>query len=104
MEVKENLTADDRIAALKRFNHPAYKRVANVVMGEPDDDYKAVVHSRILQEKKAKIEADWKVKKQEKERKKQLEARQKQLADMRKKAEKARKKAEAEKKKKEEAA
>merc|ERR1711896_26068 len=100
MEVKENLTKDDRVKNLKRFNHPSYKKVPNVVMGEPDGDFKKVVHARILKEKKEKAAQEWKSKKQEKERKKQLEERQKQLAQMRKKAEEQRKKAEAEKKKK----
>merc|ERR1712146_95184 len=91
MEVKENLTKADRLANLKRFSHPLYKKVARVVMGEPNDDYKKVVQSQILKEKKDKAEAEWKAKKAEKERKKQL-------ADMRKKAEEKRKAAEAEKK------
>merc|ERR1712072_751957 len=94
----ENLTQTDREANLKRFSNPAYKKIATVVMGEPNAAYKKVVHSRILKEKKEKAETEWKAKKQEKERKKQLEARQKQLADMRKKAEVQRKKAEEEKK------
>jgi len=100
MEVKENLSADDRAAALKRFSKHSYKRVAHVVMGEPDDAFKKVVHSKILKEKKEKAETEWKAKKVEVEKKIQLAARHKQLADMRKKAEKAKKKAEAEKKKK----
>jgi len=104
MEVKENLTTDDRKTALKRFNNPVYKKVARVVMGEPDQEFKDVVHSRILKEKKEKAEADAKAKKAEKERKKQLATRQKQLAEMRKKADEQRKKAEAEKKAKAEAA
>lgn len=98
MEVKENLTKADRLANLKRFNNPAYKKVAKIVMGEPNDEYKKVVHARILKEKKVKAETEWKAKKAEKERKKALAAKQKQLADMRKKAEEQRKKAEAEKK------
>merc|ERR1711904_371131 len=102
MEVKENLTKADRLANLKRFNNPAYKKVAKIVMGEPNDEYKKVVHARILKEKKEKAETEWKAKKAEKERKKALAAKQKQLADMRKKAEEQRKKAEAEKKKEEE--
>lgn len=100
MEVKENLTAADRIATLKRFNHPAYKKVAHVVMGEPSATYKKVVQSRILKDKQEKAVSEWKARKAEKTRKKQLELRQKQLADMRKKAEEARKKAAEEKKKK----
>lgn len=100
MEVKENLVQGDRISALKRFSNPAYKKIANVVMGEPSDAYKKIVHARILKEKKDKAETEWKAKKQERDRKKQLEARQKQLADMRKKAEDQKKKAEEDKAKK----
>merc|ERR1712159_831347 len=82
MEVKENLTKADRETNLKRFSHPSYKKVANIVMGEPNAEYKKVVHSVILKEKTEKAKAEWKAKVQEKERKKQLAARQKQLADM----------------------
>merc|ERR1712113_768749 len=39
MEVKENLTAADRKNNVQRFSHPAYKKVARVVMGEPNDDF-----------------------------------------------------------------
>jgi len=103
MEVKENLTEEDRIATLKRFANPMYKKVAAVVMGEPDDAYKKVVQSRILKEKKEKAITEWKAKKQEKDRKKQLALRQKQLADMRQKAEEQKKKAADEAKKAKEA-
>merc|ERR1712129_457708 len=70
MEVKENLTADDRTAAVKRFSHPMYKKVAAIVMGEPNDEYKKVVHARILKEKKEKAKAEWETTKKERERKK----------------------------------
>jgi len=100
MEVKENLTEQDRVATLKRFSNPMYKKVASVVMGEPDAAFKKVVHAKLLKEKKEKAVTEWKARKVEKEKKKQLAIRSKQLADMRKKAEAQKKIADAEKKKK----
>merc|ERR1719253_1221931 len=100
MEVKENLTEQDRVATLKRFSNPMYKKVASVVMGEPDAAFKKVVHAKLLKEKKEKAVTEWKARKIEKEKKKQLAIRSKQLADMRKKAEAQKKIADAEKKKK----
>jgi hypothetical protein len=98
MEVKENLLEADRKVNLKKFALPSYKKVARVVMGEPNDDYKKRVHAKILKEKQAKAEQEWKTRKAEKERKKQVALRQKQLNDMRKAAEEKKKKAEEEKK------
>merc|ERR1711972_1183366 len=76
----------------------SYKKIANVVMGEPSADFKKAVHSKLLKEKQEKANAEWKTKQEEKLKKKRSEARQKQLAEMRKKAEEQRKKAEEEKK------
>merc|ERR1712190_95386 len=78
MEVQHNLDAADRDVNIKRFNFPHFKKIAYVVMGEPDTDFKLQVHEKLLQEKQVKVDAEWKQKKI--------------LAD-RKKAEKARKKA-----------
>jgi len=94
--VKENLTKADRKANLRRFSNPAYKKTAYVVMGEPSDAYKKIIHGRILKDKKEKADNEWKTKKDR-------EARLKQLADMRKRTEEKKKKAEEEKKAKEEA-
>merc|ERR1712196_435878 len=91
MEVKENLLASDRKNNLKRFSNPAYKKVARVIMGEPKDDFKKAIHSRILKEKQAKAEGEWKQRKAEKERKKAVAARQKQLEQMKKVAEEKKK-------------
>jgi hypothetical protein len=69
MDVKENLLKADRKANLQRFCNPMYKKVAHVVVGEPNAEYKKRVHSRILKEKKETVEAAWKEKKQNKENK-----------------------------------
>jgi len=80
MEVKQNLTRAERTANLKRFNLPHFKKVAQVVMGEPTPEYKEMVHKKILEEKQAKAEMDWKMRKLDKERKKAIALRQKEAA------------------------
>uniref|UniRef100_A0A7S0FSP9 B30.2/SPRY domain-containing protein n=1 Tax=Pyrodinium bahamense TaxID=73915 RepID=A0A7S0FSP9_9DINO len=79
MEVKQNLTRAERKANLARFKKPCFKKIAHVVMGEPNAEYKAVIHSKILEEKQAKAEMDWKMRKLEKERKKAIALRQKEM-------------------------
>ena len=69
MEVKSNLVAAERTATLKRFTNPCYKKIAHVVMGEPNKEYKALVRNKILKDKQTKSDADWHVKQAEKERK-----------------------------------
>merc|ERR1712187_1027527 len=96
MEVKQNLVQADRKENLKRFNTPNFKKIAHVVMGEPSAAYKKLVQQKLLEEKQAKADAEWKVKKLEKERKKQIDKRQKQFAEMQKKALEAKQKAETE--------
>merc|ERR1712150_231911 len=91
-EVKANLIAEERKEVLARFCAPHFKRVAHVVMGEPNAEYKSAQHSKLLQEKQERVTAEWKAKKAEDERKKALELRQQQLIEMRKKADEARKK------------
>merc|ERR1712083_478936 len=125
MEVKENLVAADRKATLKRFNHPHFKRIAKVVMGEPSSDYKQKVHAELLAEKQHWADVEWKRKKDEqnwkrevakkkaeeeekrkarieeaKKRKEEVDAKRKELEAKRKEAADA-KKAEEEAKKKE---
>merc|ERR1712039_691556 len=103
MEVKANLIKEARAELLDRFSAPHFKTVATVVMGNPSDEYKEKKLSKVLEEKQAKANTEWKAKKAEEERKKQVALRQKQLADMRKKAEEQRKKVLEEAKKKREA-
>eukprot|EP00930_Biecheleria_cincta_P031030 TRINITY_DN2150_c0_g1_i1.p1 TRINITY_DN2150_c0_g1~~TRINITY_DN2150_c0_g1_i1.p1 ORF type:complete len:921 (+),score=279.57 TRINITY_DN2150_c0_g1_i1:51-2813(+) len=112
MEVSSNLVAEERAATLKRFSLPHFKKTAMVVMGEPPQDFKDKNKERLLQEKQAKSDAEWKAKKAEAERQKAVTKRQKALELMRKQAEEQRVKrmeeaqkklAEAQKKKAEEA-
>merc|ERR1712083_1267397 len=51
MEVKQNLVAADRTANLQRFNLAHFRKVAYVVMGEPDTDFKLRVHEKLLVDK-----------------------------------------------------
>merc|ERR1712226_600906 len=104
MEVKQNLVATDRSANLKRFNLPHFKRVAQVVMGEPKKDFKEKTHAKLLQEKQLQEDEAWKQKKVEFERRKAEKARKKLVEQKRKEMVEAQKKiAEENKKKREEA-
>jgi len=104
MEVKSNLIAAERQAVLKKFNYPCYKKVARVIMGEPTKEFKAKVHNKLLKDKQAKSDHEFKRKQADALRKKQVEKKQKEIAKARKEAEKKRQAAIAEKKKKEEEA
>jgi len=103
MEVKANLTQEERKSYLQRFCQPVFKKTAMVVMGPPDAEFKAQQQKAILKHKQDKADLAWKAAQAEKKRKKEAEQRQKQVAEMKKKAEKAkedaRKKKEAEAKK-----
>merc|ERR1712151_501819 len=109
MEVKNNLVESDRTATAKRFSSKHFKKVARVVMGEPSAEYKELVKDKLLKLKQEKLDAAFKVKKAEKEKKKIVAQKQKEAAERKKKADEARKaliekkKKEAEDKKKREA-
>jgi len=75
MEMKGNLVAADRAVSLKRFSQ--FETRAEVVMGEPNDDYKALVQELLLAKKKKDAEAEKKKKAMEGERKRLAEERQK---------------------------
>merc|ERR1712203_184427 len=85
MEVKENLTASDRKVNLKRFNLPHFKKIAAVVMGEPNAEYKEKVHAKLLQDKQRTMDAEHKQNLIAKERKKQERKKQKELEEKKKK-------------------
>merc|ERR1740129_860695 len=63
VDVKANLVADERKAAVSRF--VGFRTVARVMMGEPTAEFKNSVHEAMLQEKKAITEAKAKQKKTE---------------------------------------
>jgi len=75
MELKGNLLASERSAALKRFSK--FEGSAEVLMGTPNAEYKALVKELLLSEKKKKSEAEKKKKSMEAERKRLAEERQK---------------------------
>lgn len=95
MEVKSNLVKEERMETLKRFNTPNFKKVALVVMGEPDIQFKQKSYTALLVEKQARLDTEWKAKKA-------AAKRQKELQEMRRKADEQRKKKLEEAKKKEE--
>jgi len=92
MEVKANLVEADRKQILQRFSAPHFRKVAQVVMGEPSAEYKKVELEKMLKEKQEKSDALWHAKKAEKERKKRVAERAKQLAEAKKKFEEEKKK------------
>merc|ERR1711959_860407 len=77
MEVKSNLMAAERKEVLKKFNYPCFKKVAQVVMGPPNKEFKAVVQKKLLKDKQTKADNAFKAKKAEAARKKAQEARAK---------------------------
>jgi len=79
MEVKGNLVPADRAVNIKKFASSTYKKVAKVVVGEPDEDFKKSVQAELLKEKQAAEEMAWKIKQAEAERKKVIEAQMKEM-------------------------
>merc|ERR1712187_500665 len=65
MEVKSNLIAAERKEILDRFPKSSFNRVARIVMGEPDEDYKQAQQQGLLKDKQVKSDAEWKKKKEE---------------------------------------
>lgn len=59
MEVRGNLLKNDRSDVLARFAHPCYRRVAQIVTGEPTDDFKSRVYDALLKEKQERLDIQW---------------------------------------------
>jgi len=93
-ELKANLVATGREAALLRFQSQDFTRKAVVLVGEPDQEYKDRVLSLLLAEKRAKAEAEQKRKAQEEERKRLLELKKRKAEEARKAKEAAQRKKE----------
>mmetsp|Transcript_46372 Transcript_46372/g.83697 ORF Transcript_46372/g.83697 Transcript_46372/m.83697 type:complete len:432 (+) Transcript_46372:77-1372(+) len=79
MEIKSALVAEERAELLKNFTADKFKKTAMVVMGKPNDQFIEKTHERLLAEKQAKSNADWQIKKAEKQRQKEVARRQKEL-------------------------
>jgi len=90
MEVKSNLLAKDRREILKKFNYPCYKKVAHIVMGEPAEEFKAMVHNKLLKDKQARCDEVWKATKSQKMKQRLIALRDRDFRRKRRAAEKAR--------------
>merc|ERR1711920_295749 len=88
MEVKGNLTRDERMAALRRCGAANLKKVARVMIGAPTGGYRDLVLKRVLKEKQEKADAAFKVKRAESKRAKQEAFRIAKLEWARRRAEK----------------
>merc|ERR1712060_463324 len=87
MEVKSNLIAEERAEPVKRFCEPHYKKIAQIVVGEPPNEFKMKTQELMLAEKKEQAELEWRQRKTELEQKKIIELRQLQMAEARRAAE-----------------
>merc|ERR1712087_1078375 len=75
MEVKKNLLSDERKKALAGFPGHSFRRICQVRMGDPDEEFKSGVLDQILAEKRAKAEREAKKKRDARDRKKAEKAR-----------------------------
>lgn len=109
MEVRGNATKEDRVEAVKKFKLPHFRKVAQVMIGEPDDEFKERTYKQLRQEKQEKLDAAFAAKKAELQRKRVIDLRIKQVEKARRKQERINKrlaweKRQAEKKKRKEEA
>merc|ERR1711879_552357 len=81
VDVKGNLLADERKAAVARYADADFKKVAHVLMGEPPADFKTYVQGFMLKDKQEKADAK---KKKEAERTKLEELRKKKALEAKK--------------------
>lgn len=99
MEIKSNLIKEERKEVLKRFCLPHFKKVAVVVMGEPDPQFKERVYKAALQEKQVAADAEFRAKKAEELRKKTAEREQRKREREQRKREREQRKREREQRK-----
>merc|ERR1711870_229174 len=94
MEVKSNLIKEERMELVKRFNAAHFKKVAQIMIGEPTKDFKEQVHKMLLKEKQDLADVEFRQKQAERMQAKLAEKKQKELERARKRIERAQKKAE----------
>lgn len=90
MEVKGNLMETDRRLALKKWRYSPFKKVAQVMIGTPEESYKKWIHALMLAEKQEKANKEFERQKAEKAKKKSVALKTKQVEKAKRKAEKAR--------------
>jgi len=91
MEVRGNLTKELRSLALEPFFDVSFKKVAQVVLGEPSADFKKYTLNLVLKQKQADSDAQFRRQKAEEARKKMIEKRQKEQEKAKIKMEKEKK-------------
>merc|ERR1711892_1638924 len=111
MEVRGNLTKEDRQAALAKFKGGLFKTTADVIVNETSSSFKKVVQAKVLKAKQdnsdrehrakfAQEKREWMVRKKTKDQKKAAAKKEKEMKkkaeEMKKKGDAARKKAEKE--------
>merc|ERR1712050_727367 len=79
MEVRDNLVKEDRKETMGKFRLPNFKKVAQVMVGEPKEDFKPVLLKCLLKAKQEKANLEFKAKQIDKQKKKMQEMRQKQV-------------------------
>lgn len=77
MDVKGNLLKEEREAALKKWD--GYKKVAQVMMGIPEDAFRQYVHELLIAEKQKKMDAEWEQTKKARELAKQSDLKKKSI-------------------------
>merc|ERR1712039_966277 len=100
MEVKSNLLKNERIDSLKKYRLAHFRKVARVMLGEPNQEFKECILKAKLKVKQAKADAAHLVKIKEKQRKREIEIRALTIEKAKKKAEILKKKAAEEQKRK----
>merc|ERR1711972_609333 len=100
MELKGNLIKEEREVLLNKFSPALFKRVGQVVVGEPGLEFKKKVHEIALQQKQEAADKEFRAKQEEEKRKHKVEQNKIKAEWNKKKAEKDRKIAEKEAKKK----
>eukprot|EP00933_Yihiella_yeosuensis_P047864 TRINITY_DN4382_c0_g2_i1.p1 TRINITY_DN4382_c0_g2~~TRINITY_DN4382_c0_g2_i1.p1 ORF type:complete len:991 (+),score=388.33 TRINITY_DN4382_c0_g2_i1:53-2974(+) len=103
MELKSNLIKEERSASLASFTG-SFKKVAQVMVGEPNAEFKAKTHELLLQAKQSVSDIQFRMKKAEETRRRAAEKRKKEAEKAAKKREKELKKVAAAKAKAEAAA
>jgi len=84
MGLKSNLIAAQRKKELDRFPSSDFRRVATVVMGVPDAEYKTGIQERMIKEKQAKTTAEKNKKSAEQERQRLFTERKRKVEDAKK--------------------
>merc|ERR1719203_2641208 len=100
MEVRANLIKDERKEAVARFSASHFKKVACVMVGEPNLEFRKRSQHLMLASKQEAANKAFELKKLEEQRKKQIEKRQKEMLKAQKLKEREKKKAVLEAKKK----